>query len=139
MSDNDLRKAIYDIVPRLDYLTRYEGAQPPDSDKPPWLILTVSLGISDVSQARQVSSHLATLEARIAALTPEQADMAAMALLDEVTGARPDIEGYVCGTLNKTSDSETYSANDSGGIISPITAASYSVRVIRWTFLWSRL
>lgn len=139
MADTDLRKAIYKLVPAIDYLTRYEGVQPPDAETPPWLILTISLGVSDVSQTRQVSSHMATLEARIAALTAEQADMAALTLLDEVTGARPAIDGYVCGALNKVSDSETYDTGESGGIISPVTSAAYSVRVIRWAFLWSRL
>lgn len=134
----DLRAALYALVPELDYMSRYEGVHPTDSDQPPWMILTVSLGVSDVSQARQVISHEATLEARIAALTPEQVDIAALTLLDAVTGARPVADGVSCGALNNTFDSETYNTGDSGGVIGTVTASAYSVRVLRWKTIWSR-
>lgn len=135
----DLRQALYGLVPDLPYMTRYEGVRPADEDEPPWVILTVSLGIGTTGHARQVIGHRGTLEARIAALTATQADMAALTLLDAMTGATPTADGCTCGTLNLELDSETYDSGDSGDIVSPMTASTYYVRVIRWRFDWSPL
>lgn len=135
----DLRQAVYGLVSDIPYMGRYEGVQPEDTAEPPWIILTVSLGVGATNHARQVMGHKGTLEARIAALTPTQADMAALMLLDNVTGATPVADGFTCGTLNLTLDSETYDSGDIGAIVSPMTASAYCVRVLRWRFEWSPL
>lgn len=136
---NELLDAIHAVVPAIDFLPIYKEETPPDEAQPPWLILTTSIGADDARLSGRILSHTATLEARIATLTATQANIAALTLLDAVTGATPHADGFTFGAAVLSADSGTYLA---GTDMTPVpayqTGGLWNVRVLRWKILWSR-
>lgn len=136
---NELLDAIHSIVPAVDFLTLYTEETPPDEAQPPWLILTTSIGADDARLSGRILSHTATLEARIATLTATQANIAALTLLDTVTGATPQADGITFGAAVLAADSGTYLAGtDTTPVPAYQTGGLWNVRVLRWKILWSR-
>lgn len=136
---NDLLDALHALIPDIPGLTRFVESTPPDSASPPWLIVTTTIGVDGATLPRLPLAHTAVVEARIAALTPTQANIAALTLLDSVTGRMPAVEGVRFGAAVLASDSGTYLAGtDTTPVPTVQTGGLWNVRVIRWRVDWSR-
>lgn len=133
----DLSRVILDHVPQpAKGWTVYRQTTPTPTEKPPWIIETVTTNGHLVSETQRVHSGIGVLTVRIVSTTTDSVNVIADDLMiPQLAGHRFVAKGFDTGALVLFSDSGAYAA----GLTAEDTSQLYQVRLLTFHFNWSRM
>ena len=105
----------------------YRQTAPKPTDKPPWIIETVTTNGHIVGETQHVHCGIGTLLVRIVSTTTDS--------VNALAGKRFVAQGFDTGCLTLFSDSGAYAA----GLTAEDTGLLYQVRLLTFKFNWSRM
>lgn len=132
-----LTDAILDHVPQPAVgWSVYRQTAPKPTDKPPWVIETVTTNGHIVGETQHVHCGIGTLLVRIVSTTADSVNVLADDLMiPQLAGKRIAVQGFGTGCLTLFSDSGAYAA----GLTAEETSLLYQVRLLTFKFNWSRM
>lgn len=132
-----LTDAILDHVPQpAAGWSVYRQTAPKPTDKPPWVIETVTTNGHIVGETQRVHCDIGTLLVRIVSTTADSVNVLADDLMiPQLAGKRVAVQGFGTGCLTLFSDSGDYAA----GLTAEDTSLLYQVRLLTFKFNWSRM
>lgn len=114
----------------------YKQTSPKPTDKPPWVIETVTTNGHIVGETQRVHCGIGTLLVRIVSTTTDSVNVLADDLMiPALAGKRFVAHGFDTGCLTLFSDSGAYAA----GLTAEDTSLLYQVRLLTFKFNWSRM
>ena len=114
----------------------YRQTAPKPTEKPPWVIETVTTNGHIVGETQQVHCSIGTLTVRIVSTTADSVNVLADDLMiPGLAGKRFIAQGFDTGCLTLSSDSGAYAA----GLTAEDTALLYQCRLLTFKFNWSRM
>ena len=136
-SIQSLTNTILDHIPQpADKWTVYRQTSPKPTDKPPWIIETVTTNGHLVGETQRLHGGIGTLQVRIVSTTVDSVNVIAGGLMvPGLTGKRFVAKGFDTGCLTLFSDSGAYTA----GLTAEETALPYQCRLLTYKFNWSRM
>ena len=132
-----LTDTILDHVPQpAEGWAVYRQTAPKPTDKPPWIIETVTTNGHLVGETQHVQGGIATLTIRIVSTTTDSVNVIADDhMIPALAGRRLDVDGFDTGCLTLAADSGAYAA----GLTAEETSLLYQCRLLPFRFNWSRL
>lgn len=132
-----LTDAVLNSIPQPDNgWTVYRQTSPKPSDKPPWIIETVTTNGHTIGETQHIQGGIGTLTIRIVSTTTDSVNVIADDLMvPGLTGKRFVAQGFDTGCLTLFSDSGAYAA----GLTAEETALLYQCRLLTFKFNWSRM
>ena len=132
-----LSNTILDHVPKpADGWKVYKQTTPTPTEKPPWVIETVTTNGHIVGETQHVHCGIGTLLVRIVSTTADSVNVLADDLMiPGLAGKRFIAQGFDTGCLTLFSDSGAYAA----GLTAEDTALLYQCRLLTFKFNWSRI
>lgn len=132
-----LTDTILDHVPQpAEGWAVYRQTAPKPTDKPPWIIETVTTNGHVVGETQRPHGGIGTLQVRIVSTTADSVNVIADDLMiPRLTGERFVAKGFDTGCLTISSDSGAYAA----GLTAEETSLLYQCRLLVYKFNWSRL
>jgi len=132
-----LTGAVLDAIPQPpDGWAVYRQTAPKPTDKPPWIIETVTTNGHTIGETQHVQGGIGTLQVRIVSTTADSVNVIADDLMvPRLTGKRFVAKGFDTGCLTISSDSGAYAA----GLTAEETSLLYQCRLLVFRFNWSRL
>lgn len=116
--------------------TVYRQTAPKPTDKPPWIIETVTTSGHVVGETQRLQGGIGTLQVRSVSTTADSVNVIADDLMvPALTGKRFVAKGFDTGCLTLFSDSGAYAA----GLTAEDTSLLYQVRLLIFKFNWSRM
>ena len=114
----------------------YRQTAPKPTEKPPWVIETVTTNGHIVGETQHVHCSIGTLTVRIVSTTADSVNVLADDLMiPGLAGKRFVAQGFDTGCLTLLSDSGAYAA----GLTAEDTALLYQCRLLTFKFNWSRM
>ena len=114
----------------------YRQTTPKPTEKPPWIIETVTTSGHIVGETQRVHSGIGVLTVRAVSTTTDSVNVIADDLMiPALAGKRFVANGFDTGALVLFSDSGAYAA----GLTAEDTSLLYQVRLLTFHFNWSRL
>ena len=114
----------------------YRQTAPKPTEKPPWVIETVTTNGHIVGETQQVHCGIGTLLVRIVSTTADSVNVLADDLMiPRLAGKRFIAQGFDTGCLTLLYDSGAYAA----GLTAEDTALLYQCRLLTFKFNWSRM
>ena len=114
----------------------YRQTAPKPTDKPPWVIETVTTNGHIVGETQHVHCGIGALLVRIVSTTTDSVNVLADDLMiPALAGKRFVAQGFDTGCLTLSSDSGAYAA----GLTAEDTSLLYQVRLWPFKFNWSRM
>mgnify|MGYP000116914749 CR=1 FL=1 len=132
-----LSNTILDHVPKpADGWKVFKQTTPRPTEKPPWVIETVTTNGHIVGETQHVHCGIGTLQVRIVSTTTDSVNVLADDLMiPALAGKRFVAQGFDTGCLTLFSDSGAYAA----GLTAEDTSLLYQVRLLTFKFNWSRM
>lgn len=132
-----LSNTILDHVPKqAEGWKVYRQTAPKPTDKPPWIIETVTTNGHIVGETQHVHCGIGTLLVRIVSTTADSVNVLADDLMiPGLAGKRFVAQGFDTGCLTLFSDSGAYAA----GLTAEETSLLYQCRLLTFKFNWSRM
>ena len=114
----------------------FKQTTPKPTEKPPWVIETVTTNGHIVGETQHVHCGIGTLLVRIVSTTTDSVNVLADDLMiPALAGKRFVAHGFDTGCLTLFSDSGAYAA----GLTAEDTSLLYQVRLLTFKFNWSRM
>lgn len=132
-----LTDAVLNAIPQpTDGWTVYRQTAPKPTDKPPWIIETVTTDGHTIGETQHIQGGIGTLTIRIVSTTTDSVNVIADDhMIPALAGHRLDVDGFDTGCLTLNADSGAYAA----GLTAEETSLLYQCRLLTFRFNWSRL
>lgn len=132
-----LTDAVLNSIPQpADGWAVYKQTSPKPTDKPPWIIETVTTNGHTIGETQHVQGGIGTLTIRIVSTTTDSVNVIADDhMIPMLAGRRLDADGFDTGCLTLNADSGAYAA----GLTAEETSLLYQCRLLTFRFNWSRL
>lgn len=131
-----LTDGLLDLIPQpAKGWSVYRQTAPKPTDKPPWIIETVTTTGHMVGETQRIQGGIGTLRVRVVSTTADSVNVLADDLMiPALTGLHADIPGFSTGCLTLAVDSGAYAA----GLTAEDTSLLYQCRLLTYRFIWSR-